>query len=155
MFWEEDIAQYRLPYFATSHVFFCFRERGVGRIARVLKSQGWRREAGDFTVFPTAADFPQFEDCLPHLKSRVQGEGVGCEHVHLLFLKQHCLQTFNASPYVCVAAHDSKKACWILEHCNFIIVDGHHRHSALNRLKEEYGPNVSQQLAPIKVRIPT
>jgi hypothetical protein len=52
------------------------RDRGVIRIMKVLKGQGWRREAGDFTVFPTAADFRQFQDALPHLHRRLQGQGV-------------------------------------------------------------------------------
>jgi hypothetical protein len=51
------------------------------------------------------------------------------------------------------ADHDAEKASWIINTCNFIIVDGHHRHSALKRLVDHYGHNVSQQLAPQKVKL--
>jgi hypothetical protein len=56
---------------------FCYAlsDGGVQRIAGVLKAQGWRREAGDFTVFPTASSFEQFKECLPHLQRRFEGEG--------------------------------------------------------------------------------
>jgi hypothetical protein len=81
-------------------VFFSFSDRGVTRIVGVLQSQGWRREAGDLTVFPTAADFPQFETHLPHLQRRLQGEGVLFDDVHLLSLAQHYLYTFKAVIYV-------------------------------------------------------
>jgi hypothetical protein len=76
------------------------RERGVGRIVRVLKSQGWRRGAGDFTVFPTAADFPQFEQCLPHLKRRLQGEGARCEYVPCTFSVTALFASLQCFPFM-------------------------------------------------------
>jgi hypothetical protein len=53
------------------------------------------------------------------------------------------------------AEHDGTKATWIIEECGYIIVDGHHRHCALKRLLDEYGNQVSAQLAPKKVHIPS
>jgi hypothetical protein len=102
LFCEKDIAQYRLSYRATYDVLFCFSERGVTRIVGVLQSQGWRREAGDLTVFPTAADFATFETNLPHLQRRLEGAGVLYDDVHLLFLEQHYLYTFKDVIYVWV-----------------------------------------------------
>jgi hypothetical protein len=50
------------------------------------------------------------------------------------------------------AAHDAEKAAWIINKCHYVIVDGHHRFTALQALSEEFGENVSQHLAPKKVQ---
>jgi hypothetical protein len=52
-------------------------------------------------------------------------------------------------PCCCVPSeHDGGKASWIIGKCSYVIVDGHHRFTALKRILEEYGAQVSPQLAP-------
>jgi hypothetical protein len=53
---------------------------------------------------------------------------------------------------VCNAAHDAEKATWIQTKCRYVIVDGHHRFTALKKLQDEFGLDVSPHLAPKKVQ---
>jgi hypothetical protein len=86
-----NVAELAQPFFTADNLCRYCSDRGVNRIVRVLKAQGWRREAGDFTVFPTAADFRQFQDALPHLHRRLRGEGVACYNVYFFWLEYHCM----------------------------------------------------------------
>jgi hypothetical protein len=50
----------------------------------VLKAQGWRREAGQLTVFPAATHASKFEEYLPELLKRLEGGGRACFPVVVL-----------------------------------------------------------------------
>jgi hypothetical protein len=44
-------------------------QTGVDKLALLIKQGVWSEEAGALTVWPAAADWKQFEECLPHFLS--------------------------------------------------------------------------------------